>query len=1063
MHDPRDQLQAQILQRLGRFDQSILEQAWGDPRRSPQLDLCAILQSWRALTASEAEQIRQQAARAHGAGQEQGAFGHYQIVEEMARGGMGVVYKALDPHLNRLVAIKKILKDSDQSSERFRREAQLLAKLNHPHIARIHKIQWQGPEAPYLVMDYVDGQALSERIAEEEALDDEEAARILGQLCQALSHAHAQGILHRDLKPANVIMDSEDRAILIDFGIAEDVNNAVPLTKTGQMVGTLCYMPPEQIAKQHGAVTERSDVYGLGAVFYEMLTGRVPFEGDGMELVGAVINAEPDRPRAVSPLEIRKDFETICLKCLEKEPERRYGSAQDLLEDLKRALDGEPILAQPIPSAVRFLRRAQRQKAKSLAVLLFLALVLALAIFIPRILKQSSQIQYSEDERRALDESLKVLNRLNEVVQYRYRPIQKAAAERRLIDSAKAEAEALISELESITRRHKKLAPAYVLKGRAELLLYRWRAALESCNQALSCDPESGPAWSLKNQVLTRQLVLTLADARLTKDQKHGRGEAALECLKKAEEFGEQPHDLTKAWQLILKGRYPQAEAALRKLADKKPSEELALAQALLASVNGQSAATIKDYFAQALQLCPRMFEALHLRASLLFELKEHQEALADLNKAVQISDEHWRIFNLRANVYAELKDFDKALDDADRALKLAPKDPHPWITRANQRRSRGDLPGAVEDLEQALKLDPKNWRALVNRGIIHRDRSDTDKALKDFNAALENGGEPSNILIERGDLFKALGRYQEALEDYDRVLRRAPESIVAWTHKGNLLMDQGKLQAALEVYNRCLQIRAHPTPLSSRGWCYFLLRKLDDAQADCDKALSLDPKHAESYLNRASLVAYRGQYQVAMADFRKAIQYKPTLASAYIGLGNCYARLGQYKEATREYNRALKVQPRSGQAYVYRGVAWEKQGQVERALENYNKAIEVEPKYARSHAYRALILASQGKAQESFEGFQKALQLNPRLAEAHVGLSAYYGERKQIAKAIHHCDQALLADPKNVGAALNRGVMKYNSGRKREALADFRRVLQLAPKHPQAAKLRQVLRNNGG
>jgi len=272
-------------------------------------------------------------------------FGDYELAEEVARGGMGVIYKARQVSLNRIVALKMILKGvlaTPIDVARFRAEAESAAALDHPQIVPIYEVgEHEGQQ--YFAMKYVEGTTLA-RAPRQSARA--EVARLLG-VARAVHFAHQRGILHRDLKPSNVLIDSTGMPFAADFGLAKRAGADASLTETGQAVGTPRYMAPEQAAS-HKDLTVAVDIYSLGVVLYERLTGRPPFLGDNiLEVLRQVRETDPPRPASIVP-GLDRSLETICLKCLEKDPGRRYTSGEALADDLDRWLKGEPIAARPV-------------------------------------------------------------------------------------------------------------------------------------------------------------------------------------------------------------------------------------------------------------------------------------------------------------------------------------------------------------------------------------------------------------------------------------------------------------------------------------------------------------------------------------------------------------------------------------------------------------------------------------------------------------------------------------------------------------------------------------------
>jgi serine/threonine-protein kinase len=295
----------------------------------------------------------------------------YEIVGELGRGGMGVVYKARQIGLNRTVALKMILAGDHAGPEvraRFRAEAEAVARLQHPHIVQIHEV---GEEAgrPFFSLEFVDGGSLADRLAGT-PLPAAQAAQLAETLARAMHYAHQRGLVHRDLKPANVLLTADGTPKVTDFGLAKCLGElqgagAAPpaLTQTGAILGTPSYMAPEQAGGQSKGIGPAADVYALGALLYELLTGRPPFRAESaLETLRQVQSAEPVPPRQLQP-GVPRDLETICLQCLRKEPKRRYPSAAALADDLRRFRDNEPIQARPAALWERAGKWARRRPA----------------------------------------------------------------------------------------------------------------------------------------------------------------------------------------------------------------------------------------------------------------------------------------------------------------------------------------------------------------------------------------------------------------------------------------------------------------------------------------------------------------------------------------------------------------------------------------------------------------------------------------------------------------------------------------------------------------------------
>ncbi len=306
-------------------------------------------------------------------------FGDFELLEQIAVGGMGIVYKAHQVSLDRIVALKMILRGhfaTRSEGERFHREAQAAAHLRHFNIVSVHGYGIHAGRS-YIVMDFVEGVTLAEKVTES-PFPPVEAANIVKRVAEAIHFAHQHGVIHRDIKPSNVLLDRQGCPLVTDFGLAKRIQTDSSLTNTGQVLGTPSYMPPEQARGTENDVGPTADVYALGATLYCLLTGRPPFQAaTPLETLCQVIEREPVSPRQLNPA-VNRDLETICLKCLRKEPGLRYATAEDLALDIDRYLGGRAIEARPISPVVKLIRWTSRNRL--LAALAATAAILALAL-----------------------------------------------------------------------------------------------------------------------------------------------------------------------------------------------------------------------------------------------------------------------------------------------------------------------------------------------------------------------------------------------------------------------------------------------------------------------------------------------------------------------------------------------------------------------------------------------------------------------------------------------------------------------------------------------------------
>ena len=443
-------------------------------------------------------------------------LGDYELQSELGRGGMGVVFQAQQVSLNRPVALKMILAGQFASAdavERFRREAAAAAHLDHPHIVPVYEVGTCDGHH-YFSMKLISGRSLSDTKSDWSVLRAEEPsaslshsilrarqhrlARLIETLARAVDHAHQRGVLHRDLKPGNVLIDTEGEPHITDFGLAKRMDAEAQLTASHAIVGTPAYMSPEQaVGAKH--VTTAADVYGLGAILYELLTGQRLFQGDSpTQILRMVLESEPTAPRAIEP-RLNLDLETICLSCLQKEPQRRYGSAAALADDLRHFLNGEPILARPVGTFGRFGRWCQRNPViASLTAGAFFSLTIGLSVATFFAFKAADQA-VSERKQRGIAER----REQEAVTAGTLEKVARALAQRKEKEALAAQAE-LTQQADALRRQ--------VYRNTVSLAYREWQA--QNGPQAASlldtCDPKlRGWEWSYCSR-LTRLQQLEL-------------------------------------------------------------------------------------------------------------------------------------------------------------------------------------------------------------------------------------------------------------------------------------------------------------------------------------------------------------------------------------------------------------------------------------------------------------------------------------------------------------------------------------------------------------------------
>ena len=383
-------------------------------------------------------------------------FANYELVERLAQGGMGVVYKARDVELGRLVALKVILTGrfaTEAEIARFRHEAEAAANLDHPSIVPIYEIA-EHEGWPYFTMKFVEGGSLANHVARFRR-DPRLAARMMATVAGAVHYGHRRGVLHRDLKPHNILIDEHGQPHVADFGVAKRLTDDAQMTRTGTVIGTPAYMSPEQAAGKTKEVTVAADVYSLGAILYEILTGRPPFEADSpVDVLRAVIEDEPVPPRQIDG-HIDRDLETICLKCLDKDRRQRYRSAEELEQELTRWCCGELIRARPVSRAARVARWVRRNPVIAGGAVGMIALIVA-TITVALGVAREREAQVLEEVRRGNLWSARTaaISYLWQLEQFS-RTVEQLAADPRLIERLRQnDVDGARSWLHDVSQRH---------------------------------------------------------------------------------------------------------------------------------------------------------------------------------------------------------------------------------------------------------------------------------------------------------------------------------------------------------------------------------------------------------------------------------------------------------------------------------------------------------------------------------------------------------------------------------------------------------------------------------
>ncbi len=883
--------------------------------------------------------------------------GRYRLVEQIGRGGMGVVWRAWDPSLAREVAVKLLggpgSTVTDQHRLRFEREARTAARLRHPGIVTVHEVAHEDDRS-WIVMDLVVGASFEARLKSND-LPRRRAVELVREVALALVHAHAEGVVHRDVKPENILVDAEGQARLTDFGLARRLDDD-RLTVTGQVLGTPAYMAPEQAGRGDG-IGPPADVYATGGVLYRVLTGRPPLDGDlsFAEAMRRILYVPPPPPRSLDA-SIHPDLETIVLRCLAKEPADRYPSIEALADDLGHFLDGKVIAARPDGRAVRARRWARdNPKAAALAatlatVLLVAAVAGVLVLGAWRRRDASLRAAFAADARRAADTAQAAFD------EARARPASTEAADHdellglalRAVQTS-ATLHALAPDDADARRRAFEAAMAC---GEVARRAEQWSLAASAYDAAGDLEVDA-----LAVGVALRELDdarrarragrLAAADAIIAEARRGdlalrpgGRDDAVFELVRIADpvvvarlaaELERVTDDLDgplrEAWvQAATPTAAERAADDSGEVAAAVSAMETALEERLAPLDGGRLGEASREAFEEAgVRLAARVGgrQRKRERSAVLALAARLQEAAVDRERFItaRVCCEALGRIGIRAGALRPLGRY--VLTEAD-PLRAVPA----GIALC--------LLGG-EDAERILLA--ARWR-FGRSGTFWRqvsrwlDRTGVDTGLEEETAV---------GYLERAKVRVSKDRNEEAVADLDRAIELEPELAEAWRERGYVRSRLKDYERAIADLSRALEL--DPDDASAwfhRGYTYGRKNELGASVADMSRCLELDPLYVKAWRYRATANAMRGEDEAAIADFTRALELDPSYAGAWEGRGFSLTKAGDFEGARSDFDRAISLDPRYFKPWGGRAQAREYLGDLEGAVSDLERCVEL-------------------------------------------------------------------------------------------------------------------------
>jgi eukaryotic-like serine/threonine-protein kinase len=958
----------------------------------------------------------------------------YEVLERLGEGGMGVVHKARQLGLNRLVALKMIRGGSHARADHFVRfaiEAEAVAKLRHPNILLIYDIGEVG-DLPYVALELLEGGSLADHMGGTPQ-PGIASAELLVTLARAVQVAHQAGIIHRDLKPSNVLYTSDGVPKITDFGLAKRIDSDDQFTESGQIMGSPSYMAPEQARGHTKDVGPAADVYALGAILYEMLTGRPPFKGESpIETVRQVIDDDPVPPSRLVP-RLSRDLETICLKCLNKETHKRYDSAQALADDLERYRKNEPIKARPTPFWEHAAKWAKRHPLRAAACVLGILLSSGLIgggfayehnlriaaqnlaeTILDRLATGSKLLERADAARsfRDLDQVQEDLAAFAPRIENepRLKDLSERIAEKRkqisnqrvALQSEQAKRDRLHLDRERFQKFRELRNEAQLYAAKLMVLdpAEHQKALFVTALAALAVygqDPQA-PAtqWSLvqplpdaldakeKDEVKggCHDLLLSLSEAM---DPAEG-----LKVMDRAARLVPEPtvgyHLLRAA--LLVRTNDAAGQAREQQLAaNLKPStafDHLLIGREQ--SARDQNREAVRSSLT-AIQLDPNQLGAQLLLARLYFNSQRYSESKNSLNTCIRTAPNLLGLYLFRALVSGEQGN--RAL----LAIKETPALAAEWRLEADD-----EFNAAEVDYQHALELRPDlNYRyvLLVNRGGLYLHAGQLDRAIADLEAAVQLNDKPYHAHALLAQIYQRQGRLDQAALSLDRAIERQSDRPDLFRARALLVArpdekagDRARVltpaQRALAIRDLEQAIRLEPNNSlqkaddhAERGRLLFASGQIPEALAAYDAALRIVPDDLKALRLRTLALLELERYDDVLSACDAFLAKGKPSADLLEIRGQARLARKDFGGAISDYTVAMSLTPDSAALSNRRGWAYLFSDAFKLALADFNAAVRIDPGLGHAYSGRGLALVSLGRWRDAVAEVETAVQLS--------------------------------------------------------------------------------------
>ncbi|MCD4782354.1 MAG: tetratricopeptide repeat protein [Candidatus Eremiobacteraeota bacterium] len=950
-------------------------------------------------------------------------IGRYKVIEELGRGGMGIVYRAEDPALDRSVAIKVLPPkklSQKKAVRRFLREARVCAKLDHSNIVKIHDI---GEEEGiyHIVMELALGITLRELIEARksvEEIDIDKMADIFLQMLRALEDAHKQKIVHRDIKPDNIKITDEGIVKVMDFGLAvlEDRHS---LTEMGQVMGTIAYFSPEQ-AKGEPA-DSRADIYSLCAVFFEMLTNQLVFQATNpSEMITRHLTSPPPNPRMYNPA-IPPVFANLILQCLKKNPEDRIQSTSEMLEIIedwisqKKFSDKENArgvsqfsIPRPVESRKPFIPREEKP-------------------FAPESIEPHAEETppVSEYDDVSPPESI-----LEEPPPYRppgempmgYEPSKPPVIPPTDFDKT----EEIVTKIpvhpsdgiKRPPRKRKNKQPAVPTSGESPVASTQWMKDAESDNR-----------WDRYQYVLDK----------IKKDESamlESAAPGAIMCPRCGAENDRSRKYCHECGNLITHSQFlAQKEAQAHNLIGMELLRENKLKDASME-------------FQLAVEKDPYLVEAHMNLGKALGDIGEYKKARASYREVLKLNPKSTQPHTLMGDLYRLEERRDDAIYEYKEASRIEPSN----ISIRNQLAllysQKGDILRAIDEYQRILTVKPDNLEAHRQLGYLLMSIGRNEEAVREFEWVLQMDPDDDTVYQVLGNLYLKVGRLRNAEEILQTSLSFNPDDPELYTQLGEIYEKQNREDLALEQLSKAVAVdESNVAARQKLADIYEKHNRVDLALEELQKASQHNPGNPELHRRMGNLFIKENKIDKALLHFEKTVEMDPSSsAELHHKLAQLYTKKDYSELSIKEYRKAVNIQPYKSEYREDLGMALYSQNHLDEAISEMRKAATLDSTNLEYHKALGIMYEEYDEYEKAVKSFQKVISLNPRDPMAQGMLGRVYAKQGLMSMAVFQYQKALQLNPESHLFHVYLGKAYSQQGRMGEAVEMFKKAIELAP-----------------